>query len=61
MQYVLELFEEARLPFAMVLFLLNFAIAIEKIPFSMGCTRETFWTGFFASWGGKNSYVVTSF
>jgi Na+-driven multidrug efflux pump len=49
----LQKFEEARLPFAITLFLMNLQIAIQKIPYSMGRTDEVFWTGFVAGWGGK--------
>jgi Na+-driven multidrug efflux pump len=49
----LSLFAEARTPFAVTLVLMNIAIAVEKIPYSMGRTSEVFWMGLIASWGGK--------
>jgi Na+-driven multidrug efflux pump len=48
----LSLFEGARWPFSVSLVLMNLAIAIEKIPYSMGRTNEVFWIGLVASWGG---------
>ncbi|GKY92659.1 hypothetical protein MPSEU_000235900 [Mayamaea pseudoterrestris] len=47
----LELFESARLPFTLTLVLMNLSVAIERIPYSMGRTKEVFWMGFVASWG----------
>jgi MATE family multidrug resistance protein len=47
----LELFESARLPFTLTLVLMNLSVAIERIPMSMGRTKEVFWLGFVASWG----------
>lgn len=49
----LDLFEQARLPFASTLFLMNLSVAIERIPISMGRTKEVFWMGFIASWLGQ--------
>lgn len=49
----LELFEGTRLPFCCTLFLMNMSVAIERIPYSMGRTKEVFWMGLIASWGGK--------
>jgi multidrug resistance protein, MATE family len=49
----LDLFESARWPFTITLVLMNAAIAIEKIPYSMGRTTEVFWYGLIASWGGQ--------
>jgi Na+-driven multidrug efflux pump len=48
----LDMFEEASLPFTITLFFMNLAVAIERIPYSMGRTKEVFWMGFVASWGG---------
>jgi Na+-driven multidrug efflux pump len=47
----LLMFEECSVPFTATLFLMNFSIAIEKIPYSMGRTSEVFWMGLIASWG----------
>jgi len=47
----LQLFDECRVPFTVVLFLMNLSIAIEKIPYSMGRTSDVFWMGVIASWG----------
>jgi hypothetical protein len=48
----LDMFEEASVPFTFTLFFMNLAVAIERIPYSMGRTKEIFWMGFVASWGG---------
>jgi len=49
----MELFAEARLPFATTVFLMCFSVAIEKVPYSMGRTNEVFWMGLIASWGAQ--------
>lgn len=49
----LDMFEETRLPFCCTLFLMNMSVAIERIPYSMGRTKEVFWVGLIASWCGK--------
>ena len=49
----LQLFESTRVPFCCTLFLMNMSVAIERIPYSMGRTKEVFWMGLIASWGGK--------
>ena len=49
----LNLLEQARYPFSITLFLMNLAVGIEKIPYSMGRTAAVFWLGLIASWGGK--------
>ena len=51
----LEMFEETQWPFTAVLFLMNFSVCLERIPYAMGRTTEVFWMGFIASWGGKCS------
>ena len=56
----LELFEISRLPFCCTLFLMNMSVAIERIPYSMGRTKEVFWMGLIASWGGKWRKLVGS-
>jgi Na+-driven multidrug efflux pump len=56
-QLFLDMFEEASVPFTLTLFFMNLAVAIERIPYSMGRTREVFWMGFVASWGGKSCLV----
>lgn len=53
----LNLFEAARWPFSITLFLMNLSIAIERIPYSMGRTTEVFWMGCIASWGGTYSLL----
>ncbi|KAL3940788.1 MAG: hypothetical protein SGARI_000840, partial [Bacillariaceae sp.] len=50
-EHFLDLFQEARTPFAITLVLMNVSIAVEKIPYAMGRTQEVFWMGFVASWG----------
>lgn len=54
----LDMFEEASLPFTLTLCFMNMAVAIERIPYSMGRTREIFWMGFVASWGGQVPGVI---
>lgn len=54
----LTLFEHASLPFTVTLFFMNLSVAIERIPYSMGRTREVFWMGFVASWGGQVPGVI---
>jgi Na+-driven multidrug efflux pump len=46
----LLLFEEAKVPFILVLFFFNLSISLERIPFSMGRTRAVFFVSVFASW-----------
>jgi multidrug resistance protein, MATE family len=47
---LLDLLADAALPFTVTLLLMNFAVALERVPFSMGRTKEVFWYGFIASW-----------
>ena len=47
---LLALFVEARLPLVITLVTMNMSVALEKVPYSMGRTREVFWYGFIASW-----------
>eukprot|EP00529_Nitzschia_sp_RCC80_P018861 CAMPEP_0113510598 /NCGR_PEP_ID=MMETSP0014_2-20120614/38225_1 /TAXON_ID=2857 /ORGANISM="Nitzschia sp." /LENGTH=514 /DNA_ID=CAMNT_0000406567 /DNA_START=103 /DNA_END=1647 /DNA_ORIENTATION=- /assembly_acc=CAM_ASM_000159 len=54
----LTLFEGASLPFVVTLFFMNMSVAIERIPYSMGRTKEVFWMGFVASWGGQVPGVI---
>lgn len=54
----LDLFEEVKLPFTLTLVLMNMSIAIERIPYSMGRTKEVFWYGLIASWGAQVPAVV---
>lgn len=49
----LDMFEEASIPFTITLFCMNLAVALERIPYSMGRTREVFAMGFIGSWVGK--------
>ena len=57
----LEMFEETQWPFTAVLFLMNFSVCLERIPYAMGRTTEVFWMGFIASWGGKCSNIFIPF
>jgi multidrug resistance protein, MATE family len=59
----LQLFEEVKIPFVLTLVLMNLSIAIESIPYSMGRTREIFWFGLIASWGGQvpGVYFLTTY
>ena len=52
-QVFLDLLEETGVPFSITLVLMNLSVAIEKIPYAMGRTKEVFWLGLIASWGGK--------
>ena len=54
----LDLFEEAGVPFALTLILMNLSVAIERIPYSMGRTKEVFWYGFIASWLAQVPAVI---
>jgi len=54
----LSLFEEAKWPFMVTLVLMNLSVAIERIPYSMGRTKEVFWFGFVASWGAQVPGVI---
>jgi multidrug resistance protein, MATE family len=54
----LNLFAEAKWPFTVTLVLMNLSVAIERIPFSMGRTKEVFWYGFVASWAGQVPAVL---
>ena len=53
----LDLFEMARVPFCCTLFSMNMSVAIERVPYSMGRTKEVFWMGLIASWGGERLFV----
>lgn len=59
----LRLLQEAGLPFTVTLVLMNFAVALERVPYAMGRTQEVFWYGFVASWGFQVPavYVLTYF
>jgi len=54
----LELFEAAKWPFMTTLVFMNLSVAIERIPYSMGRTKEVFWFGFLASWGAQVPSVI---
>ncbi len=54
----LQLFEQAILPFTAMLFFMDLCVALEQIPYSMGRTRDVFWMGFVASWGGQIPAVL---
>jgi multidrug resistance protein, MATE family len=54
----LDLFEEVKWPFTLTLILMNLSVAIERIPYSMGRTKEVFWFGFIASWGAQVPGVI---
>jgi len=54
----LNMFEESKVPFTLTLVLMNMSVAIERIPYSMGRTKEVFWYGFVASWGAQVPGVI---
>jgi len=54
----LLLLEEVRLPFSITLVLMNLSVAIERIPYAMGRTKEVFWYGLIASWGAQVPAVL---
>mmetsp|Transcript_30909 Transcript_30909/g.51442 ORF Transcript_30909/g.51442 Transcript_30909/m.51442 type:complete len:342 (+) Transcript_30909:536-1561(+) len=54
----LTLFEDTRIPFTATLFFMDLCVALEQIPYSMGRTRDVFWMGFVASWGGQVPAVL---
>lgn len=49
----LDMFEEASVPFTITLFCMNLAVVLERIPYSMGRTKEVFFMGFVGSWAGQ--------
>lgn len=59
----LDLFESTRVPFCCTLFLMNMSVAIERVPYSMGRTKEVFWMGLIASWGAQvpGVWVLTTY
>lgn len=59
----LDLFETTKVPFCCTLFLMNMSVAIERIPYSMGRTKEVFWMGLLASWGAQvpGVYFLTAY
>ena len=59
----LNMFEEASLPFSLTLCFMNLSVAIERVPYAMGRTREIFWMGFIASWFGQvpGVFVMTRY
>jgi len=57
-EYFINLFEETKWPFTLTLVLMNMSVAIERIPYSMGRTKEVFWYGFVASWGAQVPAVI---
>lgn len=55
---LLALFKECSIPFTITLFFMNLSVVIERIPYSMGRTKEVFWMGFVGSWGGQVPAVL---
>jgi multidrug resistance protein, MATE family len=55
---LLNLFEDATVPFTITLVLMNLSVALERVPYSMGRTKEVFWYGFIASWGFQVPGVI---
>jgi multidrug resistance protein, MATE family len=54
----LDLFEEVRWPFTLTLVLMNLSIALERVLYTLGRSREIFWYGFVASWGAQAPGVI---
>jgi len=54
----LSMFQEASIPFTLTLCFMNLAVAIERVPYSMGRTREILWMGFIGSWFGQVPGVI---
>lgn len=52
------LFEQSKFPFVITLILMNLSVALERIPYSMGRTKEVFWFGLVASWAGQVPAVI---
>lgn len=50
---VLDKYEDIRLPLAVVALVMNFSVVLERIPMSMGRTREVLVLGLIGSWGGQ--------
>lgn len=59
----LSLFETTTIPFCCTLFLMNMSVAVERIPYAMGRTKEVFWMGLIASWGAQvpGVYCLTTY
>ena len=49
---LLDILDECKYAFVATLFFMNLAVAIERVPLSMGRTNTVFWCGFVASWFG---------
>ena len=54
----LDLFERSSLPFTITLFCMNLAVALERIPYSMGRTKAVFVMGLVGSWAGQVPAVI---
>mmetsp|Transcript_5735 Transcript_5735/g.14218 ORF Transcript_5735/g.14218 Transcript_5735/m.14218 type:complete len:557 (+) Transcript_5735:259-1929(+) len=54
----LDLFVECSVPFALTLCFMNLAVAIERIPYSMGRSKEVFWMSLVGSWFGQVPAVL---
>jgi multidrug resistance protein, MATE family len=54
----LDLFEKTRWPFTITLVLMNLAVSLERIVFSMGQTKVVFWCGLVASWTAQVPAVI---
>jgi multidrug resistance protein, MATE family len=54
----LDTFETVRVPFTITLVLMNLSVSLERIPYSMGRTKEVFWFGLVASWVAQVPAVI---
>jgi multidrug resistance protein, MATE family len=54
----LDLFGKVRWPFTITLVLMNLAVSLERIAYSMGQTKEVFWCGLVASWAAQVPFVI---
>eukprot|EP00940_MAST-03C_sp_MAST-3C-sp2_P002674 g2674.t1 len=50
---ILDRYERVRVPLAVLTFLMNMSVALERVPTAMGRTREVFLAGLCGSWIGQ--------
>ena len=55
---VLDLFVDIRIPLAFTMVVMNLSVFLEKIPISMGRTRDVLILGLIGSWGGQVPAVL---
>ena len=55
---LLDLFERCRYEFAAALFMMNFAVVCERVPFGMGRAKAVLYAGAVGSWVGQVPAVI---